>query len=233
MDVTLMLNQSSTAVELPGSRVHPRSRTPWDAGGYSLPIITHSDTPLTKNIHYNVSPVEITGFFSKHKLSDSCSSLSSLTSSSNSVPHSRFSSTSTASSFHPYSQIAMEDTNTDVKTESHKSKPGVESPPPISPLGHRSQTNQNPLPMKSLDTLAFIAEYHFLETPKDESPEQGNSRSFEMTKTRSMASQLVTADTTQLTRPVSPSDKILIRRLAPLPPPSDYVVAESFERCPP
>lgn len=80
-----------------------RARTPWDAGGYSLPLTLDTKAaiqPPVRPAFYNESPVDSASPKSpKHRLSDSYSSLSSYTSSLNSVSHSRFSSMSTASGF--------------------------------------------------------------------------------------------------------------------------------------
>ncbi|KAI1845096.1 hypothetical protein JX265_002818 [Neoarthrinium moseri] len=83
------------------SRTPNRSRTPWDAGGYSLPLTldtkTTTQTPVKPTV-YNGSPVDSASPKSpKHRFSDSYSSLSSYSSSINSFTHSRFSSMSTVS----------------------------------------------------------------------------------------------------------------------------------------
>ncbi|ORY65541.1 uncharacterized protein BCR38DRAFT_200417 [Pseudomassariella vexata] len=85
------------------SRTPNRSRTPWDAGGYSLPLTldTKATQASARPAFYNDSPVGSASPKSpRHKFSDSHSSLSSYTSSSNSAVHSRFSSLSTVSGFH-------------------------------------------------------------------------------------------------------------------------------------
>lgn len=93
-----------------------RSRTPWDAGGYSLPLTLDTksvQTPSTSRpIYYSESPIENMNSASphspKHKFSDSRSSLSSYASSSNnSVSHSRISSLSTVSEFLPLNSLTM------------------------------------------------------------------------------------------------------------------------------
>src|ERR1700722_16642606 len=136
MDVTSMLNTSSETAEQPKpmemTKTPTRNRTPWDAGGYSLPIHTHNG-PFTSQIQYNESPMEGHPDLSCHKLSDSHSSLSSFASS-NSTSHSRFSSTSTVSSLHPPRHIAADGTFTDTDADSHSSKAGTGSQSPISPF---------------------------------------------------------------------------------------------------
>jgi hypothetical protein len=119
---------SSTAVPTPspertpsrrtsGSRSPNRNRTPWDAGGYSLPLTLDTKsihTPSTaKPAFYSESPTDALTSASpkspKHKFSDSRSSLSSYTSSSNnSVSHSRISSLSTVSEFQPLATLITE-----------------------------------------------------------------------------------------------------------------------------
>ncbi|KAK9782898.1 hypothetical protein SCAR479_01241 [Seiridium cardinale] len=85
------------------SRTPNRARTPWDAGGYSLPLTLDTKVatqPPTRPAFYNESPIDSASPKSpKHRFSDSYSSLSSYTSSLNSMSHSRFSSLSTVSGF--------------------------------------------------------------------------------------------------------------------------------------
>jgi hypothetical protein len=62
MDVTSMLNGASVAAERPKSaetKLPTRNRTPWDAGGYSLPIITHLP-PINTAVAYGPSMNEST-----------------------------------------------------------------------------------------------------------------------------------------------------------------------------
>lgn len=88
------------------SRTPSRSRTPWDAGGYSLPLASDPFSIRTSSLpripHDRESPtdqpssVDFKGASPQHKFSDSRSSLSSYTPSSTaSVSHSRISSLST------------------------------------------------------------------------------------------------------------------------------------------
>ncbi|KAH8893392.1 hypothetical protein GQ53DRAFT_805581 [Thozetella sp. PMI_491] len=94
-----------------------RNRTPWDAGGYSLPLTLDTkliQTPSTaRPAFYSESPTDGLASASpkspKHKFSDSRSSLSSYTSSSNnSQSHSRISSLSTVSEFQPLGTLMTE-----------------------------------------------------------------------------------------------------------------------------
>lgn len=84
------------------SRGSNRSRTPWDAGGYSLGLTLDTKTTQTaaRPVPHSESPIDSASPESlRHKFSDSHSSLSSYTSSANSGTHSRFSSMSTVSGF--------------------------------------------------------------------------------------------------------------------------------------
>jgi hypothetical protein len=83
-----------------GPRILSRNRTPWDAGGYSLPITTRPTTspPVSQQQRNPYEEGQISSPTSpRHNLSDSRSSISSLMSSMQSTAHSRLSSTSTAS----------------------------------------------------------------------------------------------------------------------------------------
>lgn len=109
MDVTLLLNSNGAATLDAEQQNHneegdkrPMSRTPWDAGGYSLPIntLSMSQSPfqhaqdegvLRRDTQAPTSPTQ-------HRFSDSRSSLSSFTSSVQSTTHSRYSSMSTVNS---------------------------------------------------------------------------------------------------------------------------------------
>ncbi|KAH8842251.1 hypothetical protein MCOR27_002283 [Pyricularia oryzae] len=112
------------------SRTPNRSRTPWDAGGYSLPLTL--DTKLirtqlaTKPVLYGESPTQehhhmepsSPHSLSKHKFSDSHSSLASsytTASSNNSGTHSRISSLSTVSEFQPMNHLINEFSSLEAK----------------------------------------------------------------------------------------------------------------------
>jgi hypothetical protein len=221
-----MLNQASAVAKQPRSMIHSRNRTPWDAGGYSLPLVTQSDMSLTKSIHCGSPPVELTDFFAKHKLSDSCSSLSSFTSST-SILHSQFSSTSTVSSFHRFTQAATEDyMQTDPKRYSHSFRPGADSSPPISPLCLTDQIS----PRTKFDTFTLTAEYQFHKSSQDELTRQSKSKSLSVIKATSVFDRTAMSDMVQWRRPASPSDKMLMRRLPTPSSSSEPAVTESFER---
>lgn len=97
------------------SRVRIGGRTPWDAGGYSLPLSLDTknlQTSAKPAFYFSESPIETAPSASpnspRHKCSDSQSSLSSYASSANSVSHSRISSLSTVSEFQPLGNILTE-----------------------------------------------------------------------------------------------------------------------------
>ncbi|KAI1389819.1 uncharacterized protein F4822DRAFT_428159 [Hypoxylon trugodes] len=90
------------------ARAPSRSRTPWSANGYALPLTL--DTKSTQapggTISSSTSPAESGSPKSpRHKFSDSHSSLSSYTSSSTSLSHSRISSMSTVGGIPPVSSM--------------------------------------------------------------------------------------------------------------------------------
>lgn len=133
------------------SRLSSRSsRTPWDAGGYSLPLTLNVKkgqmSPASKPAyHAEATSMESMGSTSpkspKHKFSDSRSSLSSYTtmSSSNSChsrSHSRISSLSTVSEYQPLSSFGSDTTTTERRTsvqENGMSCPTVVEIQPPSP----------------------------------------------------------------------------------------------------
>ncbi|KAK3377885.1 hypothetical protein B0H63DRAFT_228974 [Podospora didyma] len=97
-----------------GSRSPIKNRTPWDAGGYCLPLTLDTKSiqsaAIARPAFYGESPTDGPTSASpkspKHKFSDSHSSLSSYTSSSNnSISHSRISSLSTVSEFQPIAPL--------------------------------------------------------------------------------------------------------------------------------
>ncbi|KAK3327399.1 hypothetical protein B0T19DRAFT_161957 [Cercophora scortea] len=169
-----------------GSRSPNRNRTPWDAGGYSLPLTIDTksiQTPSTaRPAFYSESPTDGQASASprspKHKFSDSRSSLSSYTSSSNnSVSHSRISSLSTVSEFQPLASLI-----TDI---SLNSRMPVEKLEPNAPR---------------LPSLGDV---------KPISPNFANLR-YEDSET--LAGDTSPSDTVKSGRPGSPSDAVIIRR---------------------
>lgn len=109
------------------SRLPGRSRTPWDAGGYSLPLTLNvknvqNSQAAKPSFYTEATPVDSVGSTSpkspKHKFSDSRSSLSSYTTmssntSSHSRSHSRISSLSTVSEYQPMNSFMSDSTPTE------------------------------------------------------------------------------------------------------------------------
>jgi len=198
MDVTSLLNANSMAggggddgqKENDGSR-RIRSRTPWDAGGYSLPIMSSNPASRTGAVA-TISPFTVPMDDSRaespptsHKFSDSRSSLSSFTSSIHSSTHSRFSSTSTVSGCYPI--FSPKSTPTSLELTSPSNDAFI------------NETRPTPTTNEASDILSTIAEHHIApeleQQERDEHDSEGASN-----------------QTTTLPRPSSPSDAILIRR---------------------
>lgn len=112
------------------SRLPGRNRTPWDAGGYSLPLTlnvknTQMGHGSRMGFNQDGTPAERAGSTSpkspKHKFSDSRSSLSSYTTMSSnqschSRSHSRISSLSTVSEYQPLGSFCSDSTPTERRT---------------------------------------------------------------------------------------------------------------------
>lgn len=213
MDVTSLLNANSVAAEQQrklekgqASKTPTRNRTPWDAGGYSLPINTLSNPTFnTPPSHQNQDDSQ--NFSAsmpsspRHKFSDSRSSLSSFTSSLQSTTHSRFSSMSTTiSGSQPLNNLAENlSPTTSLKIQAMDlaaNLPTVESTQ-VQPRGSVSPTG-------SLDTLALVAERRIADQEITSStPEDKMSTTSEPAPNKA-------AHTSE--RPSSPSDAILIKR---------------------
>lgn len=225
MDVTSLLNTNSMAVEqqrkeesdaeerkreVP-TKAPSRNRTPWDAGGYSLPINTifnQTTPPRTEEVQRRES--QSTPTSPRHKFSDSRSSLSSFTSSLQSASHSRFSSLSTVGSAYPSNNL----------TDAPSSIPGQK--PQALDFGHPSkmkgiqpnypQPGGSVSPTESLDALALVAE-------KEIAGQQARQLA-ETSKAESMndpSSDLKNIESGPGPRPSSPSDAILIKRASAMP----------------
>ncbi|CAG8949794.1 hypothetical protein HYFRA_00004117 [Hymenoscyphus fraxineus] len=192
MDVTSLLNAGSLAVEqkrLEGLRIG-RNRTPWDAGGYSLPITTK--TPISppnqphQDNYFDDRPMDAPSS-PRHKLSDSRSSLSSFASSIQSTTHSRFSSMSTASGSHSLNTITGELISPKTMTMELAS-PSVTNPPEVMALDSRTKDAGID---EACEILAPIAENRL--SPEDSTEEPNKAH-------------------LGYPRPSSPSDAILIKR---------------------
>jgi hypothetical protein len=220
MDVTAMLNTSKEVDEQThledAMRNTFRSRTPWDAGGYSLPIHAHHLGSFTDDAFPNDSPVDNHIDQHKHKLSDSHSSLSSFASS-NSISHSRFSSMSTVSSLQLPSQTISEAIYTDSDTNSHSSKTAAGSCSPVSPRTGRSASQSSMSPVLYGNSLVSIAERHFYGSPRKESIDHifTVAELAKMRSTEYVDGVIEGRVSTVSPRPVSPSDAILIKRNTP------------------
>lgn len=200
MDVTSLLNANCLAgaggdddqKNNEGSRPI-RSRTPWDAGGYSLPIMPSnpaSRAGVISTIHLDDARAESPS--TSHAFSDSRSSLSSFTSSINSSTHSRFSSTSTVSGCYPLNNWPPE-------VFSPKSAPTALDLASPSNDAFISEPRPTPTTNEAPDILSTIAEHHT--APEIEQQERDEHDG-----------EGVSNPTTTLPRPSSPSDAILIRR---------------------
>lgn len=191
----------------------PRNRTPWDAGGYSLPINTIS-TPTTppQTVHYDDSHVE-TPRSPYHKFSDSRSSLSSFTSSLQSTSHSRFSSLSTVSStILPMNTILAESIAVDLST---KPQPLVLQSALISTSHTRSSSiSTQPLgsvsPTDSLDTLALVAEVRQARRVSEQTTSMADNET--KSSSQEVDGKHSGDRSNTVERPSSPSDAILIKR---------------------
>ncbi|CZT05120.1 uncharacterized protein RAG0_11344 [Rhynchosporium agropyri] len=212
MDVTSLLNANSIAVEqqrkeetdaeegnlaVP-TKLPSRNRTPWDAGGYSLPINSVSNpTTSPRAEEGQLRESQSTPTSPRHKFSDSRSSLSSWTSSLQSASHSRFSSMSTVGSALPSINL----------NDAHSSMPG-QKPQALDfdfPSRMEGVQSSNPQssgsisPTECLDALALVAENEMAEISK------ADFSDFE--RIQSVPGP----------RPSSPSDAILIKRASAIP----------------
>lgn len=196
MDVTALLNESSSAVDqqkkgMETLRLPTRSRTPWDAGGYSLPLNTAAMKLTSPEVDEQVAfhledenTTTVIPFVSAmptspiHKFTDSRSSLSSFTSSSlHSAPHSRYSSISTLNSPRtltsnlPDPLLSPKGTIQSVEMPAFRNRDDEEA---------RARFRNDHSPTRSLDTLAQIAEdQYFGDVPSSAAtirPEGGERR---------------------------------------------------------
>ncbi|KUJ11799.1 uncharacterized protein LY89DRAFT_212758 [Mollisia scopiformis] len=212
MDVTSLLNANSAAAEQQrkmekgeATKTPTRNRTPWDAGGYSLPINTLSNptlsTPTPYNIHHDDSQQisASTPTSPRHKFSDSRSSLSSFTSSLQSTTHSRFSSMSTTvSGSQPLNSLA----ETLSPTANLKIQE-MDLTPPLSE-SHIPRPHGSLSPTGSLDALALVAETRIT----DQEATSSTLRDKTSTTPEQTPNQTIITNG----RPSSPSDAILIKR---------------------
>ena len=226
MDVVSLLNSGTEAAEqqdqIEKSRTPLRSRTPWDADGYSLPTnrITnpcHAVNTITTSpratsfapelIHSHDSRSDsqiVNGASSRHKSNSSRSSLSSSISSLQSTTHSRFSSMSTVNSCHlsqsTFIVNSLSSTSENVPRIMDLASPDLTSD--VHPAAHS--------PTSSLGTLALVAERH-LSAHRLESIDLSSTVP---PTTASIDRDCLTPSQEAQTprRPHSPSDAILIKR---------------------
>jgi hypothetical protein len=228
MDVTSLLNSHPVAAEQRkradsgSSRTPSRNRTPWDAGGYSLPINTatrctrtpQQDTQLE---HQDGPEVNTPPSSPKHRFSDSRSSLSSFTSSLQSTTtHSRYSSTSTlnSNSHIHHKSFSSDNLSPEVRSISQTLESAGQPLAIDSCQENDSRQGTSLSPTGSpLEQLALVAESHLSEQ-KGGSSRRGDSEGIMdtlNTSATSLAAERVT-ETTSLNRPGSPSDAVLIKR---------------------
>lgn len=182
-----------------GTRLPCRSRTPWSAGGFSLPLMVdtksiHSSTTIPAS--FGESPIEdVTPVSPKsleHKFSDSGSSQSSYAaSSSSSSPHSRMSSLSTVNGSQRLMNSSLDfqpmETLMSAEPEVKDMRFGDETqPPPLTPvqLGHKHSASSGQFQAPGPD--------HADQNPEDAGATQKDND-----------------------RPASPSDVTLIKRSRP------------------
>jgi hypothetical protein len=224
MDVTSLLNSNPAAAEQrkradsSSTRAPSRNRTPWDAGGYSLPINTAAhgvkapQQDLQENRHNDLH-ISTPPSSPKHRFSDSRSSLSSFASSLQSTTtHSRYSSTSTLNSrFHAHHKSHGTDIlSPELRSISQALEESASVPLAIGSYNaneSRQDTSLSPTG-STLEQLAFVAESHSSE-PRSESSRRNHSDVMETTAANFAESA---AKSTSLNRPGSPSDAILIKR---------------------
>ena len=224
MDVTSLLNSNPATAEQRkransgSSRAPSRNRTPWDAGGYSLPIntATHGarspQQQIQPEIRYDDAPISTPPPSPKHRFSDSRSSLSSYTSSLQSATtHSRYSSTSTLNS---NSHAHHKSFGNDVLSLEIRSIPQTleKASQPLAidssqATGRQRRTSLSPVG-SPLEQLALVAESR-LSGPRADLI----SRNDDLMETA--ASSLALENPLEIppyNRPGSPSDAILIKR---------------------
>ncbi|KAG4033888.1 hypothetical protein MFRU_004g03860 [Monilinia fructicola] len=240
MDVTSLLNSNNVAAEQhkrQGEKfvLPSRNRTPWDAGGYSLPINTSNRTmnigeqlstgnessTANQKIHFYDSHGTDSERSPHHKFSDSRSSLSSFTSTTNSITtststHSRFSSSSTANSTYPisftqnYCSSSVENP-TDLNCSPYSNIPQHKissRSAPTSPHNTRKVNIMVSSPTENLDALATLAEQESSRSPENKGV---RSRSVAVAPGASLVDSNDSIKEPH-SRPGSPSDAMLIRR---------------------
>lgn len=226
MDVTSLLNSHPAAAEQrkradsgnsgnsESSRVSSRNRTPWDAGGYSLPINTATNATkspqqqIQPEIRHDDLPINTPPPSPKHRFSDSHSSLSSFTSSLQSTTtHSRYSSTSTlySNSHVRHKSVGTDIHSPELKCISHALESANQSLAIDLCQANETRQGTNLSPTGSpLEELALVA--------GSQRPETGNRSKDGMETAATDFAVERTSENASYTRPESPSDAILIKR---------------------
>lgn len=213
-----MLNASPDDAEQPRA-LHTweatiRSRTPWDAGGYSLPVNHDLDTTISKHNHHHDSSLESSQTFpTKHSLSDSRGSLSSLASASTST-HSRFSSASTVGGFQAFTNFTDSTKLSDSSVDWTSLLANSATLSPASPATF-SFHHYPPSPRaEPIHVLAQIAERRYMDA---DTPLEEHYKDSEMADVDTRATS-ATSDQPALSRTASPTDALLIKRRTPPTP---------------
>ncbi|OBT75107.1 hypothetical protein VF21_05511 [Pseudogymnoascus sp. 05NY08] len=217
MEVGLMLNASPDDGEprpLLTWEATIRSRTPWDAGGYSLPVNHDLDTTISKHIHHHDSSLESSQTYpTKHSLSDSRGSLSSLASVSTST-HSRFSSASTVGGFQAFTNFTDSSKLSDSTVDWTSILANSATLSPASPATF-SFHHYPPSPRaEPIHVLAQIAERRYMDA---DSTSEEHYKDSEMADADTRATS-ATSEQPALSRTASPTDALLIKRHTPLTP---------------
>jgi len=216
MDLTLLLNSNGAGTlaaeqQKPTEEAtkHRLSRTPWDAGGYSLPIntiaMTHSPFQHPQDEGAVRKDSLPPGSPTQHRLSDSRSSLSSFTSSLQSTTHSRYSSMSTVSSS---SNLFQTYTLMDGVTPESRKAPDSSDLSTFDPHGSDLLSIANPSTTSSLNTTEINANQSsaFQKIREDSSTQEEHVTKHQVDN--------ATISELEFRRPTSPSDAILIKRIS-------------------
>ncbi len=219
MDVTLLLNSNANSIAAgqqkreESCQISSRNRTPWDAGGYALPVNTILSTPSTppEQVQRYEARMQTTPPSPRHKFSDSRSSLSSFASSSQSATHSRFSSMSTVSSMHQLN--SLDETlspKSGTKPEIFDSRPiWVSTLENLHPAISRTQERESLSPSLSLDALALVAETRFARHENATKQQPSEVSTMVISSEKGQRNSVERRE-----RLSSPSDAILIKRPA-------------------
>jgi hypothetical protein len=230
MDVISLLNENAAEQQKKGDgsakTTSTRNRTPWDAGGYSLPIntlstalasssSTRTTTPPqnTQNTQEHEESIDLPSS-PRHKFTDSRSSLSSFTSSLQSTSHSRYSSSSSTVSS-SLQQINYVGDIISPISGSKKSSVDFGSLTAMEGTRPRSGTQSwgTISPIDSMEALVLAAEKHSV-SQRPLSARQLSNEDSSMSQTTEKPPSPSQIEFPARERPSSPSDAILIKRSA-------------------